>query len=238
VFNTAGIENSLILAGCDPAATLFEEPLFEAGIRMLPWLCNSSEALELVRLGHAHVAGFHMRRARTSESNMEFARSVFRRNEAALINFIEWQQGFVVGAGNPKKIKSIEDLVRPDVCIVNREAGSGARLLLDDLLLNAGIPIERLRGYDDSVKSHVAVARRVLEGKADCGVCIGSAANLLGLAFVPLVEEHYDFIVKTELLNSKQLQTFFEVLNRRTVQQTLRNLCGYEARSSGKVTPV
>ena len=107
------------------------------------------------------------------------------------------EAGLLVKGGNPKSIRGTADLVRKDVRIVNREEGSGARLLLDQRLEAEGIEAASVRGYGDLVSSHLDVGRRVAEGSADVGVGVEAIARLLGLAFIPLQAERYDLVIPT-----------------------------------------
>src|SRR6185295_16856791 len=114
--------------------------------------------------------------------------------------FASWEAGFLVRKGNPKRIRGARDLARRGVRLVNREAGAGARLLLDQRLKAAGVPLRSLSGYGDVVGSHLEVGRRVAEGGADAGVGVGAIARLLGLGFVPLQTERYDLVIPTPLV--------------------------------------
>jgi putative molybdopterin biosynthesis protein len=151
------------------------------------------------------------------------------------VNFVTWEEGFVVPRGNPKNIRSIDDLARKDVRIANRETGSGSRRLLDDLFKRAGISSAQVNGYGNTFETHLAAAREVRDGRADCCLSIGSAARLLGLAFVPTIEERYDFAIPTTFLNTKPVQTLLDALNRAAVRHMLEAACGYDTSVTGKV---
>ncbi len=228
------LESSLIVAGCDPAVTLLANPLEKAGVHLAPWLANSSSALALLKENKIHIAGCHMSSAKTGELNLQFIHKITADLELAVISFVLWQEGLLVARGNPKKIQTIGDLARTDVCLVNREQGSGTRCLLDALLAEAAITPRMVCGYNNTMKSHMAVAGEVLSGKADCGLAISSAARLTGLTFIPLTTERYDFVVRKEWLGEKPIQRFFEELSRSAIQHRLEAVCGYDATHCGE----
>jgi len=122
--------------------------------------------------------------------------------DVTLVTFAAWEAGLLVARGNPRKLRGIGDLARRGVAIVNREAGSGARLLLDERLRAAGVPPSRVKGYHDEVGSHLEVGRRVAEGRADAGLGVEAIARLLDLGFVPVRTERYDLVIPTPLLDS------------------------------------
>jgi molybdate-binding protein len=144
--------------------------------------------------------------------------------------------GLVVAPGNPKSIRSVSDLVRKDVRIVNREKGSGARQLLDRSLAAAGIPSRSIAGYDRVLRLHTDVARRVLECTADAAVAPLAVARLLGLEFVPLEIERYDLVVPKELVDENPgVQRLLDALSSRTVRRELDALGGYDTTHTGEI---
>jgi molybdate-binding protein len=138
--------------------------------------------------------------------------------------------------GNPKRLRSVSDLARKDVQIVNREEGAGARLLLDRALGDAGIRPQQIKGYARLARSHVEVARLVSDGVADVGLGVRSAARLLGLDFVPLQEERYDLVIPTEYLKSHPgISNFLDAIVSRAFRAEVEALGGYDTRQTGTV---
>ena len=137
------LRNRILIAGCDPAMSVLARHLQSAGIEAVLAHRNSSEALALLKEGCVHVAGTHLRDAASGESNTAQIGRMFRSKTVAVISFAVWEQGIVVAHGNRKRIRGIEDLVRPDVTFVNREKGAGSRVLLDSSLAAAGIPTQQ-----------------------------------------------------------------------------------------------
>ncbi len=119
--------------------------------------------------------------------------------DCTVVTFAHWEEGIIVRQGNPKRIRTVADVARPTVRMINREKGSGARRLLDRELQSAGIPSARVKGYGDEVLSHLEVAARVKAGLADAGVGVRAAAAIHGLDFMPLQRERYDLIIPKTL---------------------------------------
>lgn len=227
--------HDLLIAGCDPAASLMADPLNDAGVRLIPWIANNSSALQLLKSGYAHVAGCHVYDRKSEDSNLSFLRRNFAEDEITVVNFATWEQGIVVARGNPKSIHTIDDLARQDVRIANRETGSGTRRLLDDLLKRAGIPSSQIHGYENTFETHLAAAREVRDRHADCCLGVNSAARLFGLDFIPIVKERYDFAIPKTFLNTKAVQALLDALNRAALRHMLEAACGYDTSVTGKV---
>ena len=191
------VTQQVVVAGCDPAIQLVAERLRQhrEPASLLGWPMGSTAAVEALKRGEVHVAGLHVVDPRSGESNLPFVRRHLRGRDVTLVTFASWEAGWLVRAANPKTIRGPADLARKDVRLVNREEGSGARLLLDQRLAAEGIRPARVRGYKDVVASHLEVGRRVAEGRADVGIGVESIARLLGLAFVPLQTERFDLVI-------------------------------------------
>ncbi|MCC6021448.1 MAG: molybdopterin biosynthesis protein [Thermoproteaceae archaeon] len=168
---------------------------------------GSMGGLLAIKRGEADVAGSHIYDPETGLYNVPFVQRLGI-SGVAVIGLYEREQGLIVQRGNPKGISCIEDLLRPDVVMVNRPRGTGTRALLDLLLSRLserlGLPFEeltrRVRGYSYEVKTHTAVAAAVAQGRADAGVGVRYAASLYGLDFIPLGWEQYDLIARKEAL--------------------------------------
>ena len=158
---------------------------------------GSLQGLLALQRNEAHVAGTHLLDAATGTYNLGYVDRLLTAHgvAAVVVAFVRRIQGFIVARGNPKDIRTVADLVRPDVRCVNRQAGAGTRVLLDYELALAGIAPAQVRGYDHVEASHVGVTATVASGKADCGMGIEAAARARGLDFVPLAEERYDLVI-------------------------------------------
>ena len=231
------IQQEIAVAGCDPAIFLAGEYLRRQKDRtsVVGWTMGSMAALQALQRGEVHVAGMHLFDPVTGESNLPFLRRTLGRSAYEVVTFASWEEGFLVRPGSPESLRSINDLATPDVTLVNREEGSGARLLLDQRLRTAGIEPRQVRGYDRIVPSHFEVARTVASRQADVGVGIRSAAKHFGLDFVPIQTARYDLVVPTSYLKSHPtLAHLFETLVSRPFRNEIEALGGYDTSETGK----
>jgi putative molybdopterin biosynthesis protein len=167
--------------------------------------------------------------------NLPHARRALTATGGLVVAFAAWEQGLVVGPGNPKGIHKIEDLARPDVRLVNRESGAGSRALLDELRQRAGVSEHAILGYDRVVRSHHAVAMTVASGGADVGVALRATARSLGLGFVPLVEARFDLVIPTDHLEHPAVVALLDLLQTRALRADVRALAGYDADQMGTI---
>lgn len=234
------VQQQVVVAGCDPAIQLVAERLRQhrEPAALLGWPMGSTAAVEALKRGEVHVAGLHVMDPRSGEANLPFVRRHLGDRAVTLVTFASWEAGLLVTRGNPKTIRGAADLVRKDVRLVNREEGSGARLLLDQRLKAEGIERSSIRGYGDVVSSHLDVGRRVAEGAADVGVGVEAIARLLGLGFIPLQTERYDLVIPSAFLSGHPgVGRLLEALVSREVRAEIEALGGYSTRETGQVVP-
>ncbi|MFQ6030716.1 MAG: substrate-binding domain-containing protein, partial [Dehalococcoidia bacterium] len=185
--------------------------------------------------GEAHLAGSHLLDEATGEYNVSYIRRHLSGMPVVLLNLVGRVQGLLVPPGNPKGIHSLEDLRRPGVSFVNRQRGSGTRVLLDYKLREMGATPERIQGYQREEYSHLAVAAAVQGGSADTGLGILSAARALGLDFVPLLNEQYDLVIPRVHYGSELLQPLLTLLQDPDFHQAVTDLGGYDTTHMGRV---
>ncbi len=224
----------LLMAGCDPAMSVLARHLRKADVELVLAHRNSSQALELLREGCVHVAGSHLRDEATGESNLPQVRKLFPRGAASVITFAVWEEGIVVAKGNAKSIREIGDLARKDVKVVNREPGSGSRLLLDSSLKRLGIAASKVAGYSRIAYGHLPAAWHVRTGQADACVATRAAARVFGLDFVPLVSERYDLVIRKPHVSLPAIQLLLDTLNRSAFRREMEGLGGYDISGAGK----
>lgn len=232
------VEGEIVVAGCDPAMFLAGEYLRrrQDQATVVEWSMGSTAAVEALKRGEVHVAGLHIVDPKSGESNLPYLRRHWKGQDVQVVTFASWEQGLLVKGGNPKSIQGVEDLARKDVLLINREAGAGARLLLDQRLATVGIKADQVKGYQRSAGSHLEVARLIAEGQADVGVGVRSAARLLGLDFIPLQEERYDLVVPTVYLSEHPaLSMFLDTIVSRPFRTEIQALGGYDTHETGKV---
>jgi molybdate-binding protein/DNA-binding XRE family transcriptional regulator len=231
------VGRKIVIGGCDPAMFLAAEHLRVRGKHGLaPCLMGNGLALAALKRGEVHAAGIHRADEQAGTSERGELTSSLGGSDCTVVTFAHWEEGLIVPQGNRKKIRTIADLIRPDARIVNREAGSGARRLLDRELKSAGIPFARVKGYSDVVFSHFEVASRVKAGLADAGIGVRAAAMIRGLDFVPLQRERYDLVIpKAHYQSLPGLDTLLDLIVGRVFRDELEALGGYDTRDTGKV---
>ena len=232
------IEQSISVAGCDPAIFLAGEHMRRRKDQtsLVGWTMGSMAALRALQQGEVHVAGLHLFDPATGESNLPFLRRALKGSNYDVVTFATWEEGLLVRAGNPKSIRAVSDVADSYVTLVNREEGAGARLLLDQRLRAAGIHSDQVKGYGTIVASHFEIARAIASRQADVGVGIRSAAQLFELDFVPLQAARYDLVVPKPYLKSHPtLAHLFETLVSRPFRNEIEALGGYDTSDTGKL---
>lgn len=230
------IEQEIAVAGCDPAIFLAGEYLRRQmnTATVVGWTMGSGAALEALKRGEVHVAGLHIVDSKSGESNLPYVRKHLKELEVNVVTFASWEEGLLVRHGNPKSIRGIDDLARDDVQLVNREAGAGARILLDQKMAAAGLAPHLVRGYEKIATSHFHVARLISEGQADVGIGVRFAATYYGLSFLPLQDARYDLVVPKAYISSHpMLQGFFDTIVTRQFRGEVQALGGYDTRETG-----
>ncbi|MGQ9483530.1 MAG: molybdopterin biosynthesis protein [Desulfosoma sp.] len=199
---------------------------------------GSLGGLLALKRGQAHCAGVHLLDPSLGDYNRSYVERYLRGLPVRLVELVRRRQGLVVAPGNPKNIRSVQDLFRPDVRFVNRQAGSGTRILLDYELAKIGRSSEGIQGYDWEEYTHMAVAVNVLSGNADCGMAIYAAAKALGLDFLPVCEERYDLVVPEACWNDTKIQTLLQVIVSERFRRLVAAMGGYDPSHSGTVVSV
>ena len=227
-------QKRLVLAGCDPATSLLSRMVERiSGVEIVSAAAASKLALTWLKEGKVHVAGSHLEDPKTGEFNLPFIRREFPDGDFIVVTFASWEEGLVIGAGDPKSVRKIEDLARKNVRFVNREPGSGSRALLDKLLEKAGMTARNVQGYDRVAYGHLAAAYCVVSRNADVCLATRSAAQTFGLDFVPLRRERYDLVMRKRTADLPAAKAFLDVLQRATLRRKLEVLAGYDTSETG-----
>ena len=187
-----------------------------------------------LKRGEAHMAPIHLLDETTGEYNISYVKRMFS-EPMALIKGVNRIQGIMVKKGNPLDINEIKDLARESVRYVNRQRGAGTRVLLDYKLKEQGISADDIYGYDREMATHMAVAAAVASESADAGMGVLSAANAMGLDFMEVAYEEYDFAIPVKYLELPHVQVFIEILKSSEFREELERLGGYTSDDSGKV---
>jgi putative molybdopterin biosynthesis protein len=185
--------------------------------------------------GEAHLAGSHLLDERTGEYNVSYIQRHLAGRDVLLVHLAGRVQGLIVPRGNPRGITRLHDLVRPDVLFVNRQRGSGTRVLLDFQLGRLGIDPASVRGYEREEYTHLSVAADVAGGAADVGMGILAAARALELDFVPLFNEQYQLVIPREHYESVVLAPMLAILREAQFRADVGALGGYDVADMGRV---
>lgn len=197
---------------------------------------GSMGGLMALKKGEAHMAGTHLLDEQTGEYNVPIIKKLFGDRKIVLVNLVYRQQGMLVKKGNPKNIRGFEDLLRDDVMFINRQSGSGTRLLLDKYLKDLKINPYLIKGYEREEYTHMSVASAVLTGLADTGLAVLSSAKALGLDFIPVANERYDLAVPQEFIDSEMIRTVLKIIRENEeFREIVLSLGGYDVSDMGKV---
>ncbi len=182
-----------------------------------------------------HIAPIHLLDESTGIYNISYIKKYFPHREMALIKGVKREQGFIVKKGNPKKIESFRDLLRENISYVNRQNGSGTRILLDYHLKNENLNPESIVGYERVMPTHMAVAVAVQSGTADVGLGIMAAAKALDLDFVSITYEEYDFLLDSQIVKSENINNFCNILKNPEFRSEVEKLGGYNTENCGEI---
>jgi putative molybdopterin biosynthesis protein len=196
---------------------------------------GSLGGLIALRREESHLAGSHLLDPESGEYNLAYIRQYLPGVPVRVVGLVGRQQGLLVGPGNPKAIRTLEDLRREDVRYVNRQRGAGTRVLLDYHLDQLGIAPDQVQGYHQEEYTHLAVAAAISSGRADCGMGIAAAAEALGLDFVPLYQERYDLVIPVAYLDTPLLAPLFDVLADPAFARAVDRLPGYDTGPMGRL---
>ena len=231
------ISNQIIICGQDMVLDLLANRLNQCiGENVFRSYKGSYNALYAMYQGEVNVATAHLWHGKTNSYNIPYISSMLPGTDLVVLHLLKRKQGFYVQKGNPKNIQSFEDLKRSDITIVNREPGSGVRVLIDEKLRQAGIPTQEVNGYQDIVSSHLEAAAAVNRGDAD--VAVGSEKHSLsvpGIDFLFIQEESYDMVIRKEDFLKKPYQKMIEIIRSSEYQKEVAGLGGYNVENMGKI---
>jgi len=200
-------------------------------VNMLTLQVGSLDGLVALRQGFCHLSGCHLL-DKDGEYNVPFVRHFFPDRSTSLFTLAHRQQGLLLAPGNPKGIRGVADLARPDATLINRQRGSGTRLWLDARLHELGIPGGQIRGYENVVSTHTECALAVQRGEADVALGLQAAALQHGLDFIPLFYERYDLTVPQE--QTSTVSPILDYLQSGDFRRDVAGLSGYDTTHTGE----
>jgi putative molybdopterin biosynthesis protein len=232
------IQNTVVVIGShDMTIDILGDEIRRSGynIRISSGNVGSLGGLMALRKKTCHMAGAHLLDTKTQEYNIPYIKQYLKGTQMHVFHLVLRDQGLIITKGNPKGIQGLNDLTRDDITFVNRQAGSGTRILLDYRLGQTDIKPESITGYNNEEFTHMAVAVDVLSGAADCGMGIFAAAQALGLDFLPIVQEQYDIIVPSSIVETPNIQTIIQTIRSEAFKERVTRLGGYDPSQSGQL---
>jgi putative molybdopterin biosynthesis protein len=190
--------------------------------------------LMAIKKGVCHLAGSHLLDTSDGSYNKSYIKRYLSDIPVKMVNLVMRDQGLIVLPKNPKKINGIEDLDREDITFINRQGGSGTRILLDYRLKQLEIDPSNINGYDVDEFTHMSVAAAVLSGIADVGLGIFAAAKALGLDFIPVITEQYDLVIPEIYFESENIQILLETIQTTQFKKQVEALGGYSTAKTGE----
>lgn len=196
---------------------------------------GSLEGVRAIREGKAHLAGVHLYHPQSGQYNLPYLGNFSPKERPLVFNLAYRNQGWMVRSKRSPAFQGPADLLEPGIRLINRERGSGTRILLDHLLAQDGIDPKEVTGYTNEVYTHLEVGLSILKGEAEVGLGIQPVAEFLGLRFFPITTERYDLLVPQGNLSMEPVRIFFNLLNSRRFLKEARALPGYDLKDSGKI---
>lgn len=234
----SAIQNTIVIVGShDNTLDVLADQLRagEAGLTLSSSHVGSMGGLMAVKRGVCHLAGAHLLDTETGTYNISYIDRFLPDVPIRMVNLVLRDQGLIVPKGNPKRIKGIEDLGRDDIVFINRQGGSGTRILLDYRLGQIGLSPQEIRGYTNEEFTHMNVAVAVLGGTVDTGLGIQAAAKALALDFIPVVTEQYDLVISKAYVESTNIQILLETIASDAFKRRVEALGGYSTKKTGTI---
>lgn len=235
------LQNTLVVIGShDPLLDELADMLHleNPNLYMSSSHVGSMGGIMAIRRGEAHAAGCHLLDTGDGSYNRSFIRKYFPKGGVKLISCVGRQQGLMVAKGNPLNIRKFSDIAKEGVRYVNRQKGSGTRILTDYLCKQENLDASAIYGYDREELTHTSVAAQIVSGSADAGMGIYSAAKLYCLDFIPICIEEYDLIIPDHAWDTPMVQELLTILKSDTFREKLLALGGYTVDNPGEVIPV
>jgi len=234
---TSGIR-PLVITGQDMSLDILSKHLESraTGYRPLRSFAGSLDSLISMYRGESDLVSTHLLDGDTGEYNLPYIKKILVGSSYVVVNLLSRQAGFYVRQGNPLGLEGWPDLAKPGLRLVNREVGSGARVLLDEQLRLNRIAPSSLLGYDAIESNHLAIAGKVGLGEADVGIGIEKAAAIVGnVTFVPLIRERYDLVMRKSPDNARWIEAVMDILKSDAYLNELRAIQGYDLSQTGRI---
>ncbi|MEH7402018.1 helix-turn-helix transcriptional regulator [Gottfriedia acidiceleris] len=228
--------NHVVISGQDLVLDMLGKQIEKnSSYKSLRSFTGSLNSLISMYNGECDIVSLHLFDGDTGEYNLPYLKKILVGHPFILFNLLSRKAGLYVKKGNPLKITSWKDLEREDIKIINREKGSGARILLDEQLRINEISSKKINGYEHEESNHLSVASAVSTGVADVGVGIEKAAKIVGIDFIPLITEQYDLVILKTPANERLIRIVTEILSSNQFQSEVDSLGDYDTSRTGKI---
>ena len=230
------IKNTLLFIGShDPLVDEISKILVQRNSKYILSSAHvgSMGGIQAIRRGEAHLAGIHLLNEKDGSYNQSFVTKYFPNGEASLIECVGRTQGIMVAQKNPKNITNISSLCNLDIRYVNRQKGSGTRILFDYLCKKEGIATDSINGYPHEEFTHNDVAKLIAKGEADAGMGVHAAAKLYDLDFIPIYSEQYDLLIPDAMKNHPGIIEIIDILKSTELAEKAAMLGGYTLNKPG-----
>jgi putative molybdopterin biosynthesis protein len=235
---TRKIEGALLASGSnDPILDMLHTYMKKSYPEFYIFSANtgSTDGLKALNMGYTDIAWSHLFDPKTGEYNIPFLSTYLPNVKAVAVNLFHRDLGFIVSPRNPFHIRGFEDLPQKRVTLVNRQKGSGTRVLLDYHLKRLGISPSKINGYEKEVFTHFEVGLSILSKEADVGIATIAVSKLLGLPFIPITRESFDMLLDQSTFFERGVQAFIEILTSQAFRKKVEGLGSYDFNNSGKV---
>lgn len=228
-------QDSVIISGQDITLDILANSIQSKGFKSLRDYNGSLNSLISMYNGKCTIVSTHLFDGETKEYNLPFIKRILTGHSYMVINLVSRWAGFYVKPGNPKNIRTWKDLSNPNITIINREKGSGARVLLDEQMKVGNMSSKEVKGYSNEETNHLSVATAVAQGIADVGVGIEKAAKMVDIEFIPLIKERYDLVIMKSDEQNELIQSVLKILKSTEFKKKINAIEGYDISMTGSI---